>query len=202
MRNYFETQRVNWNTWNPNQIVFKSNRLVKKLLPEDNILSWTSKGNRDQKMSELTGGKQVQGYNGHSHYGRENYKGVMVHLQNMKSDFPSANIDFIDYTKRVDSVGNSVGNLDVLVYLTSFHHDFTWVKCPKTKTYIRQSSPNHTPLEEGYRMCYGGQGDSNSMLFEEFHELVQITEAIKDFLVEFVVPANNGTLAQNHLLVA
>ena len=197
MRNYFETQRVNWKTWNPNQIVFKSNRLIKKLLPEDNILSWTSKGNRDQKMCELTGGKQVQGYQGH-HYSRENFKGVMVHLQDMKGDYPYANIDFIDYTKRVDSIGNNVGALDVLVYLNSFHS--TWTRCPKTNSYVKK--PNHAPLGEGYRMCYGGQGDSNPMSFQEFHELVQIVEAVKNFLVEVVVPAKNGELDYNELLVA
>ena len=66
MKNYFETQRVNWRTWNPSQIIFKSNQLIKKLMPEDNILSWTSKGDRDRKMCELTGCKATShtSYNG------------------------------------------------------------------------------------------------------------------------------------------
>ena len=38
-------------------------------------------------------------------------------------------------------------------------------------------------------MCYGGQGDSNSMPFHEFQELIQITEAVKNFLVEVLVPS-------------
>jgi len=96
MRNYFETQRVNWKTWNPNQIIFKSNRLIKKLMPEDNILSWTSKGDRDTKMCQRTGGKAIVGHGNHTYYSREKYKGVMVQLKDMNSDFPSANIDFID----------------------------------------------------------------------------------------------------------
>ena len=57
-------------------------------------------------------------------------------------------------------------------------------------------------LEEGYRMCYGGQGDANSMRFQEFQELIQITEAVKNFLVECYVPAKNGEFNYEELLVA
>jgi hypothetical protein len=201
MKNYFETQRVNWKTWNPNQIIFKSNRLIKKLMPEDNILSWTSKGNRDQKMCELTGGKVVR-HGNHTYHSRENYKGVMVQLKDMNSDFPSANIDFIDFSPRKDSVGNQMGSLDVLVYLNSFHSPWEWVMCPKTNQYVRKHKPNVSPLEEGYRMCYGGQGDANSMSFREFQELIQITEAVKNFLVEVLIPAKNGEFNYEELLVA
>jgi hypothetical protein len=202
MRNYFENARVNWGNWNPSQVIFKSNRLIKKLLPEENVLSWTSKGNRDTKMCELTGGKKTQGYHGHHYNGRENYKGIMVQIKNPNDNFPSANIDFIDYTERNDSVGNRLGNLDVLVYLNSFHSPFEWHRCPQTGNYIKKHNLNVSPLREGYRMCYGGQGDANSLDFEEFKELVQITEAVRDFLVELLVPAKNGELDYNELLVA
>lgn len=202
MKNYFETQRVNWKTWNPNQIIFKSNRLVKKLMPEDNILSWTSKGDRDAKMCQRTGGKVANGHGNHVYYGRDNYKGVMVQLKDMNSDFPSANIDFIDWTDRRDSVGNQMSSLDVLVYLNSFHSPWEWVMCQKTNQYVRKHKPNVAPLEEGYRMCYGGQGDTNSMRFQEFQELIQITEAVKNFLVEVLVPAKNGEYDYSELMVA
>ena len=56
--NYFNKAKVNWNTWSPENIIFKSNQLVKKVLPSESILSWTSKCDRDQKMCKLTGGKQ------------------------------------------------------------------------------------------------------------------------------------------------
>ena len=190
--NYFENTNVQWNTWSPKDVIFKSNRTIKKLMPEENVLSWTSKGDRDRKMCERTGCKSVgHHYNGmpYNYYTKENYKGVMIQLKDMKSDYPSANIDFIDYTHRKDSVGNVMGSLDVLVYLNSFHSPFEWVRCPKTGSYTKQHKPNVAPLEEGYRMCYGGQGDANSMRFQEFKELVQITEAVKNFLVEVLVPS-------------
>ena len=152
MKNYFETQRINWKTWSPNQIIFKSNRLIKKLMPEENVLSWTSKGDRNHKMCQLTKGKVQTGYQGKTYYSSENFKGVMVQLKDMNNEFPSANIDFIDYTHRKDSVGNNVGRLDVLVYLNSYHAPWEYVRCPKTGSYVRKQLPNVAPLEEGYRL--------------------------------------------------
>tara|TARA_X000000950_G_scaffold43209_2_gene48425 strand:- start:14087 stop:14695 length:609 start_codon:yes stop_codon:yes gene_type:complete len=202
MKNYFETQRVNWKTWNPSQVIFKSNRLIKKLMPEENVLSWTSKGDRNHKMCQLTKGKVQTGYQGKTYHGSENLKGVMVQLKDMNSEFPSANIDFIDYTHRKDSVGNNVGRLDVLVYLNSYHAPWEYVRCPQTNNWVRKQNGSVAPIEEGYRMCYGGQGDSNSMLFDEFQELIQITEAVKNFLVEVLVPVKNGEYDYSELMVA
>ena len=204
--NYFTNTNVRWKTWSPENVIFKSNQLVKKVLPSEHILSWKSKGDRDQKMCEKTGCKATQtnqfGGQPYTYYTKENYKGVMVQLKDVKDDFPSANIDFIDFTERKDSVGNQMGSLDVLVYLNSFHSPYEWLKCSQTGSWIKKYKPNVAPLEEGYRMCYGGQGDANSMRFEEFQELLQITEAVKNFLVECVVPAKNGELDYEELMVA
>ena len=192
MKNYFENVNVNWSTWSPKDVIFKSNSLVKKLLPSENILSWKSKNDRDVKMCKRTGCKNFSP-NGHPYYSKENYKGVMVQMKEMKTDFPSANIDFIDYTSREDSVGNKQASLDVLVYLNSFHSPWQWKQCPKTHSWQKIYSKNVAPAYEGYRMCYGGQGDSNALGFDEFHELVQITEAVKNFIVEEVLGYNKHT---------
>lgn len=205
--NYFTNTNVRWKTWSPENVIFKSNQLVKKVLSPEHILSWKSKGDRDQKMCERTGHKVTQpspyaNAKPYTYYTKDNYKGVMVQLKDVKDDFPSANIDFIDYTERKDSVGNLKGYLDVLVYLNSFHSNFTWDKCPTTGNWIKTSTGKVAPLREGYRMCYGGQGDANAMDFDEFHEMIQITEMIRDFLVDVVVPAKNGELVEEDLLVA
>lgn len=202
--NYFNKAKVNWNTWSPESIIFKSNQLVKQVLPPENVLSWSTKGDRDHKMCKLTGGKVQQGYGGRTYHGWENYKGVMVQLKDLKNDFPYANIDFIDRRERKDSVGNNYGQLDVLVYLNSFHTSFEYIKCPQTNQYVKKIKNNKVPLDEGYRMCYGGQGDANSMPFQEFKELIEITEAIKNFLVEVIVPINRNELTPDEyeLMVA
>ena len=204
--NYFTNANVNWKTWSPENVIFKSNQLVKKVLPSERIMSWKSKSDRDIKMCEKTGHKATQpspyGGQPYTYYTRDNYKGIMVQLKDAKSDFPSANIDFIDCTERKDSVGNRKVQLDILVYLNSFHSNWDWKKCPKTGNWVKTSTGKVAPLREGYRMCYGGQGDANSLDFDEFYELVQITEMIRDFLVDVVVPAKNGELVEEDLLVA
>ena len=205
--NNLNTTNVRWKTWSPNNIIFKSNSLVKKVLPSEHILSWKSKSDRDQKMCKMTGCKAIQHSpyaNGkpYTYYTKENYKGIMVQLTNVKSNFPSANIDFIDWTERKDSVGNAKGHLDILVYLNSFHSKIQWDKCPKTGRWIKKQVGQRAPLREGYRMSYGGQGDAHSLDFDEFHELVQITEMIRDFLVDIVIPTKNGELIEEDLLVA
>jgi hypothetical protein len=193
MKNYFENSYVSWNSWTPNDIIFKSNPLVKKLLPSDNILSHDTKGDRDLKMCKKTKGKKIQGYNGYYHYSRENYKGVMVQLKDLKTDYPSANIDFLDYTHKTDSVGNKIAPLDLLVYVNSFHTSWEWKKNAQGR-YQKFSIGNVAPLDEGYRISIGGQGDSNPMSFQTFSEVVQISEAIRKFLIDRVVPYKMGEL--------
>lgn len=206
MNNFFTQHRVNWKTWSPENVIFKSNQLVKKALPPEHILSWKSKGDRDQKMCQLTGHEVTQtnqfGGQPYTYYSRDNYKGIMVQLKDVKDDFPSANIDFIDCTERKDSVGNLKGNLDVLVYLNSFHHPWEYVKCPQTGNWVRKNTGKTAPLREGYRMCYGGQGDANAMDFDEFHEMIQITEMIRDFITDVLIPTKAGELINEELLVA
>jgi hypothetical protein len=196
--NYFNHKQIAWKTWSPQNIVFKSNNLIKKVVPSENVLSWSSKADRDIKMCERTKGKLITSKNWQgqiaTYHGAENYKGVMVQMKDAKSDFPSFNIDFIDQTERLDSVGNHKGRLDILVYLNSFHSPWQWDRCPNTGNWIKVHKGSVAPIHEGYRMCYGGQGDANSLEFDEFHEMIQITEALRDFLVEMVIPAQNGNV--------
>jgi len=206
MKNYFVNSQVNWNNWTPSDIVFKSNNLTKKLLPAENVMSWKSKGDRDSRRLKQIGAssKSHQGWNGQTYttYDRKGYKAVAVQLTNVKDEFPSANIDFIDYAEKFDSVGNRLINIDALVYIQSFHNPWEWVRCPNTGQYTKKASGHVAPADEGYRISYGGQGDSNPMSFDNFEELLQISRAIKDFLVDCVVPAKNGEFDYDQLLVA
>ena len=205
MKNYFENSQVNWKNWNPNDVVFKSNSLTKKLLPSDNVMSWKTKTNRDDLMMKKLGAKTrtASGYNGQTYttYSRETYKGVMVQLKDVKGEFPSADIDFLDYRPKTDSVGNRLASLDILVYIQSFHSPWDWYR-DTNGNWQKKHSANVAPTDEGYRISYGGQGDGNPMTFETFQELLQISEAVRSFLVKCVVPAKNGELDYDQLLVA
>lgn len=202
MRNYFETQRINWVKYNPSHIIFKSNNLVKKLVPQENALSYKSKTNRDAQMCKKLKGKAIQGSGSHTWYSQNTYKSVHVHLQNLKSEFPTADLEFIDRTPRKDSAGEHIPCVNALVYVTSLHRRWDWVRDPNTGDYSKVSKSKVCGVDEGYYIAYGGQGEDNGMKIHEFRELIDIAEAVKNFLVEVVVPFKNGTLEQNHLLVA
>ena len=194
MNNYFNNAQVNWNTWTPQDIIFKSNNIVKQLIPQENILSYKSKSDRDQQMCKRTNGKAYHNhYSNATYYSRDNYRAVHVWLKDVKSEYPTANVDFIDYTNRTDSVGNAKACINVLIYIQSFHQPWEWKRDQKGN-YIKVNNANPSPLEEGYRICYGGQGDSNPLSHSEFQEVLDITESVRRFLFEMLIPYRNGEL--------
>ena len=215
MKNYFADVRVEhrgighfpirWNRWSPDSIIFKSNRLVKKIMPENNILSYTSKGDRDQKSCKKFGGTLLHStsWNGNTHqyHSNDKYGAVHVHLKDLKSDYVSANVDFIDMRAEmnVDSVGNQTGAIDILTYINSMHNPWTYSRCPQTNQFVRNKNPNTAPLEEGYRMAYGGQGEGNMLSMNDWDEYLDICKAIRMFLYEVVTPAKKGEFDYSQL---
>ena len=194
MNNYFNNAQVNWNTWTPQDIIFKSNNIVKQLMPQENVLSYKSKSDRDVQMCKLTNGKAYHNnYSNATYYSLDNYRAVHVWLKDVKSEYPTANIDFIDYTNRTDSVGNAKACINVLIYIQSFHQPWEW-KRDQNGNYIKVNNANPSPLQEGYRICYGGQGDSNPLSHSEFQEVLDITESVRRFLFEMLIPYRNGEL--------
>ncbi len=149
MRNYFETQRINWVKYNPTNIIFKNNNLVKKLVPQENTLSYKSKTNRDEQMCKNMGGKPIQGSTGHTWYSQDIYQSVHVHLQNLKSEFPTADLEFIDRTPRTDSAGEHIPVVNALVYITSLHRRWDWVRDPITGDYSKVSKPKVCGVDGG-----------------------------------------------------
>ena len=216
MNNYFANARVahkglgefpiRWGVWSPDMVMFKSNNLVKKLLPKENILSYTTKGDRDQQMSMKTGGTLLHqtNYSGHTHsyYSADKYKAVHVKLTDVKKDFVGAYVDFLDHTERKDSVGNNLGSLDILTYVNSRHRVNEWVRDPKTQQWVQKSKPNTAPCDEGYRVAYGGQGECNSMSMDEWDEYLDVIKGIRRFLVEVVDPFRKGEFDVSELMVA
>ena len=206
MKNYFTDVRVEhkgighypirWNRWSPDSIIFKSNRLVKKVMPEDNILSYKSKSDRNKKMCEKLDCTILSqnSYNGtpYTYRSHDKYRAVHVCLKNTSDEFVGANVDFIDSREIFDSVGNRIYNLDILTYINSCHNPHSHRYCQKTQQWVKDPNAKPAPLEEGYRMAYGGQGEGMSMSMEDWDEYLDICKAIKMFLCEVVVPAKKG----------
>lgn len=196
MQNYFENQPIHWNQFSPNDIQFKSNAITKKLLPEENVLSWTTKESRHNAIAERTGATphSSKNWNGqvHTWYARDSYKGVFVQLAKVKREFVCANVDFVNYLPKKHSDGSVMGNLDALVYINSFHHRYEWKKDANGNYSSQLVSKTPLPDDEGYRIAYGGQGDSNYLSHRELLEIADISEAVRRFLVEEVVPLKRG----------
>ena len=188
--NYFSTQPINWGLWSPEDIIFKSNQTIKKLMPSENVLSYKSKNDRDTQMCKLTGGQHIRNYH-RSYYNNDKYKAVHVHLRDIKSDFPNANIDFVYCLERKNSVGHALGGVNALMYLNSYHRQWQWQK-DQNGNYKQVFHGDTADVDEGYRFSYGGQGESCPLNYKEFGEMLEITEAIRRFLVEVLIPYKNG----------
>jgi len=60
------------------------------------------------------------------------------------------------------------------------------------KSKFAQTNSKTLPDNEGYRIAYGGQGDNNYLNHRDFLELIDISEAVRRFLMEEVVPLKRG----------
>ena len=178
MNNYFASQNIEWTNFSPDSIIFKRNALTKKLLPPQNLMSWKTKRERDDLLAKETGGVAIKGYGGY--YSTNNCKGVMVRLNDLKTDYPWASVDFIDLTERRDSVGNNLGSLYLLTHIISRHQSYEW-KRVNGGDWARIAVGNACPLGEGYRFSYAGQGANHDLSHREFLEVVSILEAIRKF---------------------
>ncbi len=192
MENYFASQNVNWNRFSPKDVIFKSNSLTKKLLPEENLLSYKTKTDRDNQMHKLTGGTRYTNSHGDFWYGYDKYKAVHVHLKDLKTSFPTACVDFVDFVTINNSVGKPIPRLDALVYIQSFHREWSWQQDAQGN-YQKVYDSKECGADEGYLVAFGGQGEGNPMSVSNFKEIVEISEAIKNFLVERVVAHKQGT---------
>ena len=163
---FFAQSKVNWNRFQPTDLVFKSNAMVKKIVPSENILSYSTKQDRDVEMAQRSGGAEERktSWNGqtYTYYSRDKYRAVHVKLKDLKSPYPTADLEFVDFTPKEDSVGNTFNHITSLVYICSFHQRSQWVKGANGQ-YTTQMVGKVAQLDEGYRVAYGGQGESNHM---------------------------------------
>ena len=189
-------------TFRPDNIIFKSNNITKKLLPEANILSYGTKGDRDDQMAVKTGSKKVTNQWGHTYYKATNHVAVHVRLRDVKKEFISADVDFVDMSEKKDSLGGHRSGLNVLVYINSYHDKHEWQQVNGNWTRVK-TNPQSLPDDEGYLIAYGGQGEGNPMTHREFLEIGDISEAIRQFLMNRVLPLKRGELdAKSLALVA
>ena len=198
MNNYFKTQNVHWHNFSPENIIFKSNNITKKLMPEENVMSYKSKTDRDDQMAVKTGAKKVKNNWGHSYYKATNHVAVHVRLRDVKKEFVSADVDFVDMSEKKDSLGGHCSGLNVLVYINSNHDKHEWKQVNGNWTSVK-TNPQSLPDDEGYLISYGGQGEGNPMTHRELLEIVDISEAVRKFLIDMVLPLKRGEIQEKAL---
>ena len=198
MNNYFTTQKVHWLNFSPENIIFKSNNITKKLMPEENLLSYSTKGERDAQMAKKSGATIGTNKWGNHRWLNNNHCAVHVKLTNVKEEYVTADIDFFDLSERIDSLGGYWSGITSLVYINSFHdkHEYQQIGGNWQRVKV---NPVSLPDEEGYRISYGGQGEGMPMEYRDFLEVIDITEAIRKFLIDMVLPLKRGKL-ENKLL--
>ena len=199
MQNYFDTQPIHWHNFSPDSIIFKSNNITKKLMPEANVMSYKSKTDRDDQIAVKTGAKQVTSNWGHTYYKAINHVAVHVRLTNVKKEFVCADVDFVDMREKKDSQGGHWGGLNVLVYIQSYHDKYEYKKDAQGNWNHVKINNQSLPDYEGYRMAYGGQGDANPMEHREFVEVGDISESVRKFLIERVLALKRGELKEKAL---
>ena len=168
-------------------------------MPQENILSYSSKGDRDDQMAVKTGAKQVTNNWGNTYYKAVNHVAVHVRLADVKKDFVTANIDFVDMREKKDSLGGHWRGMNVLVYIQSFHDKYEYKKDAQGNWGMVKLNNYPLPDEEGYDIALGGQGDANPMKFPEHLEILEISEAVRRFLIERVMPLKRGEIQEKAL---
>ena len=198
MNNYFTTQKVHWRNFSPEKIIFKSNNITKKLMPEENLLSYSTKGERDTLSAKKSGATIGTNKWGNHRWLNNNHCAVHVKLTNVKEEYVTADIDFVDLSERKDSLGGHWSGINSLVYINSFHdkHEYKQVGGNWQRVKV---NPVSLPDEEGYRISYGGQGEGMPMEYRDFLEVIDITEAIRKFLVDRVLALKRGELSKKAL---
>tara|TARA_Y100000590_G_scaffold143436_2_gene164829 strand:+ start:67263 stop:67847 length:585 start_codon:yes stop_codon:yes gene_type:complete len=182
--NYFQQQNIHWYDYTPEDIYIKSNMFSNKL-NDINTVSYKNKTDFYQSYPW----------------------GVAVALTNIKSEFPCADLDFNKYNgrygalngnpiqgripkPRLDSQGNQCETqTHSLVYIHSKHYKYEW-KQDYASGQWQNIQQSQVPLQdqEGYTVSIGGQGATFGGNERAVREMVDISFAVVNFLIERVLP--------------
>lgn len=145
--------RINWNSFTPNDIYFKSNLLTKGMDDEINIISYKNKGD---------------------FYGKHDF-GVFVKLNNTREAFPHAEINIYDRrpirTQNQNSRFYYRRHFDNLVYLYSTHQAKEW-KRDANGDWVSVEVGDPKPNLEGYAIEFHNFSAENERSCQEQIDIV------------------------------
>lgn len=180
--NYWQTKKIHWYDYKPEDIFIKRNKVSSQFDDEIQTASYKNKGGFVDFLNENARGR----------YGGVVGKavGVAVRLHGLKTDFPCAEIDFNKYNlkKKLSNGVEQYVPSNAIAYITSHHRRGEWKRDPITHDWVMHYDPNTAMDEEGYQVSFSANQSQFGGDRYACQEILDISWAVVDFLVERVLP--------------
>jgi hypothetical protein len=131
--------------------------------------------------------------NPHGKYGGVVKKavGVCVRLHSLKDDYPCAEIDFVKYNikKQYSNGADKWTSPNAIAYITSNHRHGEY-KRDAQGDWVMDYDPIVARDDEGYQVHFSANQSQYGGDRRECQEMLDISWAVVDFLIERVLPLN------------
>lgn len=186
--NYWNTKQIHWNDFTSEDIFIKRNRVSSQFEDEIQTASYKTKSGF---IDFLTDG------NARSQYGRMVKKavGVCVRLHSLKDNFPCAEIDFVKYniSKQYSNGADKWTSPNAIAYITSNHRHGEY-KRDAQGNWVMDYDPLVARDDEGYQVHFSANQSQYGGDRRECQEMLDISWAVVDFLIEKVLPCQRNAL--------
>ena len=171
--NYWQTKRIHWHDYTPEDIFIKSNPTTRQFEGEIQTCSYKTK----------------EGFYGTLKSDKGRGTGVCVKLNHLKDDYPCAEIDFLKYdiNKQFASGDFRWTSPNAICYIHSHHTNHEYINDPQ-KGWILSKQPICVGDEEGYQVSFSANQSQFGGDMRECQEMMDISFAVIDFLVERILP--------------
>ena len=187
--NYWNTKQIHWHDFSPESIFIKRNKISSQFEDEIQTASYTTKGSFINVLTDNPHGKG--GWQNHL----PKAVGVCVRLHSFKTDFPCAEIDFVKYNikKQYSNGANKWTSPNAIAYITSNHQHGEY-KRDAQGNWVMHYDPNVATDGEGYQVHFSANQSQYGGDRRECQEMLDISWAVVDFLIEKVLPCQRNAL--------
>ena len=187
--NYWNTKQIHWHDFTSEYIFIKRNRVSSQFEDEIQTASYKTKSGF---IDFLTDG------NTYTQYGRMVKKavGVCVRLHSLKDGYPCAEIDFVKYNiaKQYSNGASKWTSPNAIAYITSNHRHGKYKRDPISGDWVMDYDPIVARDDEGYQVHFSANQSQYGGDRRECQEMLDISWAVVDFLVEKVLPCQRNAL--------
>ena len=187
--NYWNTKQIHWHDFSAEDIFIKRNRVSSQFEDEIQTASYKTKSGF---VDFLTNG------NTRNQSGRMTKRAVggCVRLHGLKGNYPCAEIDFVKYNinKKYSNGANKWTSPNAIAYITSNHQHGQYKRDPISGDWVMDYDPLVARDDEGYQVHFSANQSQYGGDRRECQEMLDISWAVVDFLVEKVLPCQRNAL--------